>query len=141
MSTNFPSAVCGAMTTAALRRTVVHGLGSEWVGVCTSSVTTARCLSAKCVVVDLVTHPFSSRSRFVNRILAQLISPRLDLRFHILRRRPANGATRSERTANVENINSIDIEQRRELFKIRQRNSVEFRSLVHCSGHELAHDF
>src|SRR5439155_22856123 len=99
------------MTTEALRRTVVHGLGSEFLVVCTSSVKTARCLSAKCVVVDLVSHHFSYCSKFVNRILAQLISPRLDLGFHILLLRHANGATRSERATDVGNISNIDCGQ------------------------------
>src|ERR1051326_8136237 len=54
-----PSWVIGAMTTAALRCTIVQVRGCVRVGVCTRSVTTSRCALANWRSLEIVFQPLS----------------------------------------------------------------------------------
>src|ERR1700693_6657226 len=65
ISNNLPSAVIGAITTAALRLIVVQVRGPEEDGVRTCSVTTSRCGFAKSVLAETVFHPSVSCTRLL----------------------------------------------------------------------------
>src|SRR6266571_8370610 len=68
----------------------------------------------------------------------QTLSPALDLRHDIRARWRTGRSPLRKRTANIENVRNIDIEQRRTLFQLRKWNLIQCYSFGHAVCNETA---